>query len=444
MIMNPARRQPIDDYESYKASIAAWHAEQAASRQGSPAEIPDAASTESPEDTPPANGAVSPDTPGITVQVVAEQPPPQRPHVEPGGEHQTPAVAVPLRDDLPAGPPGGRWKTSRPRKGRKQRPKDPQNLPTSIAAGTALFRPADRAYGSFVGVNKEAVARELSGTPGVLAVRVNARRNIVAVEASTADCLSLLLATTTLCGIAVQARPTANKSRSSGTLHDVDPPLTAEEILAGLESDVPVESVLRVDERSVQLRFAGPVPPDHVSLFKVRLPVRALRPRPLQCGNCGRFNHATASCRSKPRCPRCGGADHDRGTCGAAKARCSNCGGPHEVTDPRCPRWQRERRVVTEIARSAQPVSRAAVSESVRAHEQPELPAPAPRKSKVSRRTATTTATAPRQLSQALTYELDALSKALLGLARAISGTLPAGSPEQQTLSTALTEFPSP
>lgn len=419
--VKPAR-QPIGDYKSYKASIAAWHAAQAAASQGSPAQVPHTASTKSPDDTPPANGAAKLDPPAITEQVVKQQPSRQRPHVDPKGEQE------PRRDDPGTrGPPGGCRGTSRPRKDRQQPPKDPLNLPTSSVAGTALFRPVDSAHGCFVGVKRADIAAELSGTPGALAVRVNARRNVVAVDASTADGLSTLLATTTLCGIAVRARPAADKSRSSGAVHDVE--LTIEKILEGLESPVPVESVRRgVDEGTFYLRFAAPEPPDFVSIFKIRLPVRAHRPRPLQCGRCGRFNHATASCGSDPRCPRCGEPDHDRSGCGAPTPRCSNCEGPHEVADPWCPRWQLERRVVTEIARSPHRVSRAFVSANVRAQEQARLPDPP---------------AAPAPGSSNLADVRGCLMTALLNVARAISEVLPEGSPEQQMIAETLAALPS-
>lgn len=92
--------------------------------------------------------------------------------------------------------------------------------------------------------------------------------------------------------------------------------------------------------------------------------VPACRPRPVQCGRCGRLDHVTAGCKGTVRCARCGGG-HNSQQCTAGVARCSNCSGRHSVTDPRCPRWQHERRVATSMAQALKPVPRAEVEASV-------------------------------------------------------------------------------
>lgn len=74
----------------------------------------------------------------------------------------------------------------------------------------------DRASGSFLHVRHQAIARELAQREGASEVRVNARQNIVAADATTAECLWALLATTSICGMDVRARLPTIKTRSSG------------------------------------------------------------------------------------------------------------------------------------------------------------------------------------------------------------------------------------
>lgn len=246
------------------------------------------------------------------------------------------------------------------RKARKLAATRPIHQP---AVGTCLFRPTDRSA-SFLAVSREAVARELAAVAGVSQVRMNTRLNVVAADAETAECLSSLLATEEICGIPVRAYRPVERGTSRGLIFGVDPQLTSDEIMANVKSDVPISETSRQRNGAVVMHFAGPVPPAFVAVYKLLLPVRACRPRPVQCGRCGRLDHVTAGCKGTVRCARCGGG-HNSQQCTAGVARCSNCSGRHSVTDPRCPRWQHERRVATSMAQALKPVPRAEVEASV-------------------------------------------------------------------------------
>lgn len=235
---------------------------------------------------------------------------------------------------------------------------------TQPAAGTCLFRPADRTA-CFLTISREAIARHLAAIPGVSQVRVNTRRNVVAADAETDECLAALLATQCVAGIAVRAGRPARRGTSRGLVFGVDPHLTTEEIQANLDCEAPVSSVVRKPDGAVLLEFAAPNPPPFLAVFKLLLPVRGCRPRPVQCARCGRLDHVTVCCRAGERCARCGGG-HTAQQCTASALRCTNCGGPHAVTNPRCPRWQHERKVATAMARAPQPVPRAEVVAAVR------------------------------------------------------------------------------
>ncbi|KAH7957310.1 hypothetical protein HPB52_017366 [Rhipicephalus sanguineus] len=107
--------------------------------------------------------------------------------------------------------------------------------------------------------------------------------------------LAQLLALTELRGIAVKARQPADRLTSIGYLHGVDGEPDNASLLSGLQSTLSVLSATR-EGSTVTLRFAGPVPPQHVKLFLVRFPMRPARPRLLQCRQCGRFGHAREAC----------------------------------------------------------------------------------------------------------------------------------------------------
>ncbi|KAH7975585.1 hypothetical protein HPB52_003535 [Rhipicephalus sanguineus] len=140
---------------------------------------------------------------------------------------------------------------------------------------------------------------------GIIKVRVNRRRNIVAADVPSRKCLEELLGVTELCGIPVCARVPADRRYSTGYLHGVEGDPADDELLQCIESNVPVVSAVW-NGNTVTLRFAGPAPSKHVCLFKLRCRVRPARPRPLQWLQCGRLGHVAASCRRANHCLRCG------------------------------------------------------------------------------------------------------------------------------------------
>ncbi|KAH7934471.1 hypothetical protein HPB51_029163 [Rhipicephalus microplus] len=235
-------------------------------------------------------------------------------------------------------------------------------LPVDPAiVGTVLFRPSAPG-GTFSGSPRLILAQALSTRPGMAAIRVNQKRNIVAADATTRECLEQLLTIKELKGIPVSAKEPADHKTSIGYLHGVDGEPAVDSLLPGIQSAVPVLSAAR-EGRTVTLRFAGPVPPQHVSLFLVRFPVRPARPRPLQCRQCGRFGHVKESCSWPGSCIRCG-RTHPGESC--KQTRCVNCGGPHSADTPECPRWQEQRKIATIMASSPTILSRRTVAAAVR------------------------------------------------------------------------------
>lgn len=127
------------------------------------------------------------------------------------------------------------------------------------SAGTALFRPSGP-DGTFRGTPRLTLAAPLSSRPGVAAVRVNYRRNIVAADAASAECLAELLTLTELNGVPVTAGKPADRRSCTGFIYGADGDFSDSQLLAAITASATVPSVTRED-RAVKLRFAGTVPP---------------------------------------------------------------------------------------------------------------------------------------------------------------------------------------
>ncbi|KAH7977857.1 hypothetical protein HPB49_003765 [Dermacentor silvarum] len=178
---------------------------------------------------------------------------------------------------------------------------------------------------------------------------------------ATADCQpgadsSPLLAFAAICGVDVKAK-TANKNVCTGVVFGVHPTFDRDTLAQNIESSAaPIVASSR-SGRKLVVKFAGSAAPSEVALFIQRRPVRPRRPRRLQCTNCGKYGHVAATCTEQPRRLRCGDA-HSTADCKAPHPKCINCSGRHIATEPRCPRWQQERKVAEIMAASPQPISR--------------------------------------------------------------------------------------
>ncbi|KAL3198258.1 hypothetical protein MRX96_044466 [Rhipicephalus microplus] len=237
-------------------------------------------------------------------------------------------------------------------------------LPVDPAiVGTVLFQPSAPG-GTFSGSPRLILAQALSARPGVAAIRVNQKRNIVAADATTREYLEQLLTIKELKAIPITAKKPTDHKTSTGFLHGIDGEPAADSLLPGIQSAVPVLSAAR-EGRIVTLRFAGPVPLEHVSLFLVRFPVRPARPRPLQYRQCGRFGHVKESCGWPGSFIRCGWT-HPGESCKQTQPRCVNIEGPHSADTPECPRWQEQRKVATIMESSLTILSRRIVAAAVR------------------------------------------------------------------------------
>ncbi|KAH7955757.1 hypothetical protein HPB52_003741 [Rhipicephalus sanguineus] len=230
--------------------------------------------------------------------------------------------------------------------------------PTPQEGHTIIFRPVGK-KSHFLTATRDTIAAYLSGFTATKSVRVNHRRNLVAVDTVASGDISALLGVKKIADIPVKAK-ILETDTCVGTIYGVDADIDADELAAIIDSSVPLVSCVRRGN-AVHITFSGTVVPAEVHLYKQRRPVRAKvprgtlvrarLPRPLQCARCGIYGHATATCARDRRCLRCG-KSHAEGPCPSERPRCLNCQGTHAANEPRCSSWQIQRQAAFLIAAS--------------------------------------------------------------------------------------------
>lgn len=180
-------------------------------------------------------------------------------------------------------------------------------------------------------------------------VRYNDRLNLIAVEVLNEQAAQALLKTTDLCGIPVRTYLALSGPTTVGVIRDVDMDATEEQLEHNLRSESKIADIRRLGKsRVVKLTFQGSQLPNYVLLGYVRHPVLPYKEKPLQCHNCGGFGHKKVSCTRAMACKRCG--EHHEATdamCQSPTLRCVNCKGDHEATSHACPKWIKERKILT-------------------------------------------------------------------------------------------------
>jgi regulator of replication initiation timing len=68
------------------------------------------------------------------------------------------------------------------------------------------------------------------------------------------------------------------------------------------------------------------------------------REQPIRCYKCNKYGHMQSKCpAAQPQCGRCAGFHETMNCPGTSPAKCAACHGPHPVTDPRCPVYEKHR-----------------------------------------------------------------------------------------------------
>lgn len=218
------------------------------------------------------------------------------------------------------------------------------------ATCTILFRPKGKER--FSEENRVQTAKALTRAAGgrALAMRINTRLNVAAVDVRDTEAAKNLLSTKTLGSIPVRTTVPQSRGKTSGIIRRLPPSEPTTELLEGLQSTVPVVSIQRLGGgRVARVNFDGELP-THVILWGLRFPVTPETARPLQCGGCGRLGHVRAACKLLDACPTCRGR-HPRGTCEKRDTPdCPNCGCRHSAFDRQCTAYRREK-CIADLAR---------------------------------------------------------------------------------------------
>lgn len=213
----------------------------------------------------------------------------------------------------------------------------------TTATCTILFRPKGKER--FSEENRVQTAKALTRAAGgrALAMRINTRLNVAAVDVRDTEAAKNLRNTKTLGSIPVRTTAPQPRGKTSGIIRRLPPSEPTTELLEGLQSTVPVVSIQRLGGgRVARVNFDGELP-THVILWGLRFPVTPETARPLQCGGCGRLGHVRAACKLLDACPTCRGR-HPRGTCGKRDTPdCPNCGCRHSAFDRQCTAYRREK-----------------------------------------------------------------------------------------------------
>jgi len=117
---------------------------------------------------------------------------------------------------------------------------------------------------------------------------------------------------------------------------------------------------------SFRVTFSGSTLPNHISIGRLRLPVRLFIPRIMNCLNCKQLGHTATYCSCKARCSKCG-ENHVDDFCEVEAVKCIHCGGsPHELST--CPTYklraeklkrslkERSKRSFADMLKKAEPI----------------------------------------------------------------------------------------
>lgn len=105
------------------------------------------------------------------------------------------------------------------------------------------------------------------------------------------------------------------------------------------------------ESQTVVLTFDGQILPSRVFLCYNSIPIELYSFPTIQCYNCCRFGHTKSTCRSKPRCFKCG-LDHLGVTCTTSgdQGTCVLCLGSHAATSKSCPEAVRQNNIKKSMA----------------------------------------------------------------------------------------------
>lgn len=222
-------------------------------------------------------------------------------------------------------------------------------------ANTILFMPVIPT-GNMKRLNRQSVSMlpETVVPNEITDIRVNTRKNVLAVDVQHAGALSALRKVTDLDGMQVRSHIPLGSDVITGVIYDVDLAILNNDlpilVKAASDRDVIVDVYRLGNSRCVKIVFKGNGLPSHVKVGHFRHPVRPFIPKPLQCRKCMKIGHVSSVCENETVCPRCA-EPHAADKCAATVMKCPNCHGSHEATSKDCPKIKTEMAILKEMAR---------------------------------------------------------------------------------------------
>ena len=180
-------------------------------------------------------------------------------------------------------------------------------------------------------------------------VRLNPRRNIVAIEFLEAHCADIapFLLVQTIGPFAVRCYlPAADVGDICwGVIGGIHEEVDIAEMLKSIKCEgCSAVQAVRLHKfvsgkkevsRAVKIGFSGNTVPNGLTIDFLHYPVRPFEQPPLRCYRCQRPGHLASGCTAKLRCLVCGGP-HQKDDCTATLPQCANCLGPHVASSRDC------------------------------------------------------------------------------------------------------------
>lgn len=198
-------------------------------------------------------------------------------------------------------------------------------------------------------------------------VRVNKRRNIVAVEfLSAEECgNSSLLGVTHIDKYATTCyQPSMDHGEVTwGVIYDIGLEHDMDELLKSISCEG--HSILKVarlhrfadgtrnPSTSVKVGFSGKVLPTVLRINYIQFRISPYSEPPLRCYRCQRHGHLSSGCTAQIRCLVCG-QQHYKENCTANTPTCANCKGNHMANSKLCP-YTQDSKKIKELTRSGMP-----------------------------------------------------------------------------------------
>ncbi|KAH7950641.1 hypothetical protein HPB51_028323 [Rhipicephalus microplus] len=185
-------------------------------------------------------------------------------------------------------------------------------------------------------------------------VRINGRKNVLAIDVTQRTALDVLTKVNPLGNINVHSFIPDGKDSKAGVIYNVDTsisnivfPILIKPVT---EATIFLQARHLGNSRCVKLVFMGDSLPTQVRVGHFQHIVCPFVPKPLQCRKFCKIGHVNAVCTSSVMCSRCS-ESHNTETCQAEHRKCANCQGPHEAPSKQCTNVKKKMQVLRQMAR---------------------------------------------------------------------------------------------